>query len=264
MPSVPLITLTTDFGTRDPYVASMKGVIYTRCPEVQVVDLTHEIIPQSVVEGAMFLETAAPYFDRGTIHVGVVDPGVGSARLPIVLLAGGQYFIGPNNGLFTLVLRRCELEAVYAIENPGWQRSGPISATFHGRDIFAPAAAMLAAGHPIEAAGAPLENLESLHVPEPKQADDGTLQGTVIHIDRFGNCITNLNKAAIPRQCRVELPRIELVLDGVGTTYADVRPGETLALYGSTDLLEIATRDTAAAAIHGIAEGDHVLVRPVA
>lgn len=181
---IPLVTLTTDFGTRDPYVAAMKGVIATLCPPARIVDLSHELPAQDIHAAAFFLAGAVPYFPPETVHVIVVDPGVGTARLPLAVRAGGQYFVCPDNGLLTLVLRTLSLEAAYTIANPDFMRSN-ISATFHGRDIFAPAAASLAAGASIAEIGAPVEKLVPLDVPEPRIAG-GKVTGEIAHVDRFG------------------------------------------------------------------------------
>jgi len=146
----PLVTLTTDFGHRDPYVAAMKGVLHQRCPAVHIEDLSHDLAPQDLIEAALFVEAAMPYYPPGTFHIVVVDPGVGTARRPLALKADGQYFICPDNGLMTLYLQQHPLETAHVITNPAWMLP-EVSATFHGRDIFASAAAMLASGSSLEA-----------------------------------------------------------------------------------------------------------------
>lgn len=187
------ITLLTDFGLKDPYVGTMKGVILSIYPDVRIVDITHEVDPQDVREGAFIIEEYYRYFERGTIHVAVVDPTVGSDRRPIVFSKDGYFFVGPDNGLFTLLYSGDE--QVCAIENRRYMRK-QISPTFHGRDIFAPAAAYLASGIQPSLFG------NAVHDPV-RWADlypvieNNVLQGEVVRFDRFGNAITNITKAAI-------------------------------------------------------------------
>ena len=145
----PILTLTTDFGTRDAYVAAMKGVILRRCPDVRLVDVTHEVAPQEVLEAAFVLREAAPYYPAGTVHLAVVDPGVGTARRAVALRHGGHLFVGPDNGLFALLLDGACPDELVALDRPAFWRTSEPSATFHGRDVFAPVAAHLAAGRPL-------------------------------------------------------------------------------------------------------------------
>ncbi|MFA6245082.1 MAG: SAM-dependent chlorinase/fluorinase, partial [Candidatus Hydrogenedentales bacterium] len=189
----PVVTLLTDFGTKDAYVAAMKGVILTRCPEVTIVDLSHEITPQDIFEGALFLAEAAHYFAPGTIHCVVVDPGVGTSRLPIAASAGGQLFVAPDNGILSLFVRKHPLGEVRMITNKRFMLDR-ISATFHGRDIFAPAAAALASGVPVEEAGDRTTTMTMLDIPWAKRDEDNRVVGIVMHIDRFGNAITNIRR----------------------------------------------------------------------
>ena len=254
-----IVTLTTDFGWRDPYVAQLKGVLLDRCEDVRIHDLTHEIAPHDVLEGALFLASAVPTFPPGTVHLAVVDPGVGTARRAIAATFGGQHLLCPDNGLLTLLARRAPLEATRSIENPALRRE-PLSPTFHGRDLFAPAAAHLACAGTLDDLGPPLDQLVELPVPEPR-IEDRTAQGEVIHIDRFGNAITNLARSAIEerRWVRIATTRQRLPLL---RTYGDVAPGQALALVGSADLLELAVREGSAAATLGLSRGDRVVVEP--
>jgi hypothetical protein len=233
------ITLTTDFGTRDAYVASMKGVILSACPEARVVDLTHDIPPQDVFEGALFLAEAAPLYPEGTIHCVVVDPGVGTSRLPIVVSAGRQLFVLPDNGLLTLYAREHPIEEARIITNPAFMRK-TISATFHGRDMFAPAAAHLANGAAMEDAGDKLTTLTMLEVPPVRTNAEGVLEGTIMHVDRFGNSITNIHRSHLEGHGFSELRAGHQRFAELHESYGDVPPGRALVLFGSNDYLEIA------------------------
>jgi S-adenosylmethionine hydrolase len=247
MPPTPILTLTTDFGDQDPYVAAMKGVMLRECPQARIVDLSHSIAPQNIHEAALFLAGSAAYFPPHTIHVVVVDPGVGTARKPVAVAAGGQRFICPDNGVLTLFLREHPLEKAREIANPAFMREN-VSATFHGRDIFAPCAARLAAGQPWHEVGPPLDRLVQLDFPEATRSGAG-VTGEIIHIDRFGNCVTNIQQHLLRdcMDCRVEVGAI--VLDGLTDTYASTAVGDPLALIGSSGLLEIAINRGSAAAI---------------
>ncbi len=253
----PLITLTTDFGMRDPYVAAMKGVLASRCPGAAVVDLSHDIAPHDVLGGALFLAASLPYFPSGTVHVAVVDPGVGSDRPEIAARWQEQYLVMPDNGLATLLWRECPPDAVHTITTaspPGSE----VSPTFHGRDIFAPAAAALASGTPLEglgpAAAAPVE----LHFPHPRF--EGTrVHGAVVHIDHFGNATTNIPRSLLPAGA-VRVSAAGRDIGPVRRTYADVSPGEPLALIGSSGYLEIAVNQVSAAAQLGLERGTEVTV----
>ena len=254
-----LITLTTDFGTRDPYVAQMKGVLATLCREAPVLDLTHEIAAHDVLEGALFLVAAVPTFPPGTVHLAVVDPGVGSARRAIAAAVEGQYVVCPDNGLLTLLAREHLIEAVRELTNPALRRE-PVSATFHGRDIFAPAAAHLACGGAFEKLGAEVRDLATLELSAPQSRDDG-IHGEVIHVDRFGNAITNIPASLFD----VGAARRALVAGRallLSETYAAVEVGAALALIGSAGYLEIAAREASAAHLLGLGRGDAVIVEP--
>ena len=216
----------------------MKGIIHQSCAGVQVVDLTHDIAHGDILEGALFLADAAPYFPHGTIHCAVIDPGVGTDRVPIAVSAGGQAFVCPDNGLLTLILRDQALAEARAITNPRFMR-GSVSATFHGRDIFAPTAGMLARGLPLHAVGDPVDRLMMLDVPSPIKIAD-RIHGEVIHIDRFGNAVTNIPKAMVG-ETGITAALVEgHSVDGLCRTYGCVQQGEPLVLFGSTSHLEIA------------------------
>ena len=254
-----IVTLTTDFGTRDPYVAQLKGVLLARCEGVRVHDLTHEIAPQDVLEGALFLAAAVPTFPPGTVHLAVVDPGVGTARRALAASVSGQHVVCPDNGLLTLLARRADIEEVRSLENPSLRRE-PVSPTFHGRDLFAPAAAFLACGGALEELGPPVDAPVELPLPRPRIEGD-RLAGEVLHIDRFGNAISNLAssdvEAAAGRVIHVEAGGRQLPL---ARTYGDVAEGEALALIGSADLLEVAIRGGSAATALGLGRGSEVTI----
>ncbi len=253
-----VITLLSDFGLRDTYVAQMKGVILSLNPAARLIDITHEVAPGAVLEGALALESAAPWFPPGTVHLAVVDPGVGSARTALAAAAGGHFFVGPDNGLFSLVLAADPSPRLFRLreELVGAPKK---SATFHGRDLFAPAAALLALGRPLEELGEPLSECVRLSLPEPRPVPGG-LEGEVIHIDRFGNCVTNL------RPAHLEGRGVAGVAAGgwrgaLRRTYADVAEGECLALWGSSGRLEVACRGGSAAQRLGLSVGDAVSLR---
>jgi S-adenosylmethionine hydrolase len=264
-----LITLTSDFGTRDPYVAQLKAALLRRGPsDLRLVDLSHDLPAQNVREAALFVAAALPQFPAGTIHLAIVDPGVGSARRPLALRCGEQLCIGPDNGVFSLLFD-ARVEAVQ-IEP---ERIGvtQLSATFHGRDLFAPAAASLANGNTLAALGTPLDprtaELVRIALPEPAR-DAGAFVGEVIHIDRFGNLITNLRSAELDVLVREQAARaFALTLRGrssrVVSHYAEVPTGCLLGVLGSSDRLEIAVRDGNAAELTGAHLGDRVRLEVV-
>ena len=247
----PLVTLLTDFGTRDGYVAEMKGVILAHAPDANVVDVSHEVPPQDVDAGRLALARYWRRFPPGTVHLAVVDPGVGSARAAIAVASDERLLVGPDNGILSPALLAAGARAV-ALPIP--PRAAP---TFHGRDVFAPAAARLATGTPLDEIGAGLADDPVVRrTPEARRLPDGSIAGVVIAVDRFGNAVTNL----------VAFGGGTVVLDGrelpIGRVYADAAPGEPLALTGSNGLVEIAVRDGSAAAALGLGRGDRVVLRP--
>ena len=243
-----IITLLSDFGTQDAYVGSMKGVILSINPEAVLVDLSHEVDPQDVVAGALLLAEAAPFFPPATIHLAVVDPEVGTSRLGLAVKAHGQYWLGPDNGLLHPAVGQADdLEAV-ALENPVYFRPH-ISATFHGRDLFAPVAAQLSLGVPLAAFGPPCRGLLPLSVPQPLFAPD-TVEGEIINVDRFGNLVSNLPAQEVSEWLQGQRLRLRagpLTLERLSRTYGDVPAGHLLALAGSHGFLEIAVNQGSAA-----------------
>lgn len=256
------LTLTTDFGTQDAYVAAMKGVILKRCPEARLVDVTHEITPQDVMEAAFVLRQAVPFFPDETVHLVVVDPGVGTDRRPVALRAGGRFFVGPDNGLFSLVLDGDAPDELVALDAPQAWRAPDPSTTFHGRDIFAPVAAHLAAGRALTDVGSPLEALTTLRWALPITDEQG-IQGWTVHIDHFGNCITNIPHALFEKRRdgrAVKCFAGNATLRGVEPTYGAVAEGEPLLVFGSSGFLEVAVNGGNAAKLLGIQKGEPVNV----
>jgi S-adenosylmethionine hydrolase len=239
-----IITLTTDFGTRDSFVASMKGMILKTAPQSQIVDITHEIAPQDIWEAAFTLREAFNSFPKGTIHLAVVDPGVGSGRRPIIVVTESYYFVGPDNGLFSLIYQDSERLRVHHITAAHYFASST-SQTFHGRDIFAPIAGWLTKGIPSGNFGDEVTDFVKLNVPVPKRTDAG-LDGHVVHIDRFGNLITNITlkdlESFIPEGGQLG-PVTVLAggrqIAGLKKFYAEAKPGEPGALFNSNGHLEI-------------------------
>ncbi len=261
-----IITLTTDFGTRDCYVAAMKGVILGINPEVRIIDLTHEIGPQNVLEAAFFLKGSAMYFPEGTVHVVVVDPAVGTDRRALCVEADGHYYVAPDNGVVSLVATAERLVRAVAIDNERYLRP-TISATFHGRDVFAPAAAHLSLGVDMSELGPPVHEIVRLELPTPTATGDGAISAQVIHIDRFGNIITNVDMAAWNSLTRsgkgaeIQVRIHGLVLNRTCKAYSEVPQGSPLALWGSSDLLEISVNRGNAAERLGAKVGDLVTVQ---
>lgn len=240
-----VITLLTDFDTVDPFVGVMKGVIYQRCPQAHIVDLTHEIEPQNLRQAGYALADSWRYFPPGTFHVAVVDPGVGTDRAVIAAEVDGQTFIAPDNGLLTAVFEQCPPQVVRTVNN-GAIFLKPLSRTFHGRDIFAPTAAALAAGMNFADVGPIADEWVSLDLPTASVRDNGMVHGAVIHVDRFGNLITNITGTSLPLMPRFTVNGHGIV--GLARSYAGVAAGEPLAIIGSTGRVEIAVNGGSAAA----------------
>jgi S-adenosylmethionine hydrolase len=255
----PVVALLTDFGLDDPFVGIMKGVVLSRCPEATLIDLTHGILPQAVVEGAFWLERSVDWLPRGSIVVAVVDPGVGTARRPLVLEALGRIFVGPDNGLLSPLAARDPASAAYVIDSELLGLDVP-SRTFHGRDVFAPVAAELAACRLSPSGVGPrAEHFEAK--PLPRATAKGTVvTGKVVTVDRFGNLITCIERALLPTGPAVaEIGAARAV---VRTAYGEAAPGELVAVVNAFDVLEVAVRDGSAARSLGVGRGAEVVVRP--
>jgi S-adenosyl-L-methionine hydrolase (adenosine-forming) len=246
----PVVTLLTDFGTADGYVAEMKGVILTRVPDATLVDVTHDVPPQDVESARLALARYWRRFPTGTVHVVVVDPGVGSTRAALAVESDGRFVVGPDNGVLSPALL---MPGARVVTLPVPSDAAP---TFHGRDVFAPAAADLALGSTLDALGAPMLDPIIRRTPEPHRLADGSLAGQVITIDRFGNAITNL------LGLRAQSVEVNGTVLPLRRSYADVAEGEPVALVGSTGLIEIAVRDGSGAAAMGLQRGSVVVLRP--
>ncbi|MBM4329178.1 MAG: SAM-dependent chlorinase/fluorinase [Deltaproteobacteria bacterium] len=253
-----MITLTTDFGARDGYVAQMKGVIYTINPGVTVIDVTHDIQPFDIVEGALVLKGLARYYPEGTIHVAVVDPGVGGTRRGLALRCGERIYLGPDNGLFSLVLRAAGLWHAREIRNRDYMRPDP-HPTFHGRDVFAPVAAHLSAGAPFEVLGPEVADPVLLHFPEPIRTDRG-VNGEIVHVDRFGNLATNIDASMLDKPF-AHLRAGTVYIRRLSRYFGEVDEGRPLALINSFGYLEISVNRRNASEVLGIGRGDKVRLR---
>jgi S-adenosyl-L-methionine hydrolase (adenosine-forming) len=251
---VAIVTLLTDFGLADTYVGQMKGAILAVAPGATLVDLTHAVPPQAVIAGAFLLWSAVEPFPPGSIHLAVVDPGVGSSRRPIAVRSvRGDVLVGPDNGLLVPALDRLGgLTAAIELTDPAVWRPSP-SSTFHGRDVFGPVAGQLAAGVPLERLGSPVEQpARPFELPRPSGH-----HGQVVHVDTYGNLVTNLPGTGLPPRFHV---RVGDFVVPSASHYAAVEPGALLALVGSAGLLELSARDASAAAITGAVRGAPVLV----
>jgi S-adenosylmethionine hydrolase len=261
-----VITLLTDFGIRDGYPGVMKGVIWKIAPEVQIADISHAIRPQNIYHGALALKRTTRYFPPGTIHVAVVDPGVGTARRPIGLHLGEHYYIGPDNGLFTLVLEQADelhekIEIIHLDQPRYWLAE--ISHVFHGRDIFAPSAAHLAAGVLFSKLGTPIHDPVRLEISHPEPMAGGGLRGQVIEIDTFGNLATNLSDTDLQPMGEVRVKVGGRQIDGLVATFGDRPVGTLIALYGTSHDLIISVVNGDAAQTIDASIGDFVEVSPL-
>ncbi|WP_020404211.1 SAM hydrolase/SAM-dependent halogenase family protein [Gracilimonas tropica] len=255
-----IITLTTDFGTQDYYVSAMKAVMLGIAPDVRFVDVSHEIPPQDIMAGAWVIRNTAFLYPPGTVHLVVVDPGVGTSRNPIALKIKDQYFVGPDNGIFSLFFNEFKYEA-WKLNNPEfWQKA--VSNTFHGRDVFAPVSAHLSNGVSLKEIGEPIEDLVTYHWAVPIADKDG-LQGWVLHIDRFGNLVTNLTKDLIEDHLKKKSVKIYVgntMLNKIVNTFGDVEEGEPAAFIGSSGNLEIGINKGNAARMLSVDKGAQISI----
>lgn len=248
-----IITLTSDFGLHDPYVAMMKGAILSIHSQARIVDISHEIRAGSINQAASLIHETFTFFPKGTVHVAVVDPGVGTDRRLIGLEAGGHFFVGPDNGIFWPIIEGDEEAKTIHLTNRVYFRPR-ISPTFHGRDIFAPTAAHLSLGVDLEKMGPRIDSPQKLLYPQPKEKDD-TLYGEITRVDNFGNLITNIHRRDLNPFLESFRPVIEvgdLVIKKLSPIYADVDQGEPLALINSSDWLEIAVHQGRASQYIGL------------
>jgi len=258
------IALMTDFGLRDPFVGIMKGVILGINPSATIVDLCHDQKPGDVRAAAFALAMAFSYMPEGTIFAVVVDPGVGAQRRGLAVEIDGRIFVGPDNGILSWALKTRTVRRAVKLEKAEFFLP-EVGDTFHGRDVFAPVAAHLSKGAPLEAFGPAIEDITTFPVPEVVLSDQ-SLQGEVVYIDRFGNLLTNITRRELESwrskldgdSLRIHLGSVEI--QGISRTYGDVPPGHAVAVFGSAGVLEIAVNGDSAAEVLGASMGSHVLV----
>jgi S-adenosylmethionine hydrolase len=260
----PIITLTTDFGLNDHFVGAMKGVILDIVPEAEIVDICHAVQAFDVLDGALAIAQAYSYFPNGTVHLVVVDPGVGTARRPILLSTGRYYFVAPDNGVLSLIYSSAERVQVRHIDAEHYYRQ-PVSHTFHARDIFAPVTAYLAKGVEPAKFGEEIADFVRFNAPKPKPVDAQTFRGVVLRVDRFGNVVTNFTPKDVPALFQENPPPFKIRLGkseitAVHKNYAEGTPNEVFGILGSMGYLEIAANRGAAAQIVGAGKGSEVNV----
>ena len=250
-----VITLLTDFGTADPYVGATRGAALAVNPQVRLVDLSHDVAPHDVAEGGYILAGAFRYFPPATVHVAIVDPGVGSERRILAADFEGHVLLAPDNGLLSVVFRGAEPSRLISVTNAAYFHH-PVSLTFHGRDILAPVAAHLTLGVPLDEMGPPVEDYARVAVAMPS-VEEGAIEGVVVHVDRFGNLVTNILREdieALSALCSEDL-HVRVAgqhIGGIYRTYAEVGVGELLAVIGSGDFLEISANTGSAADALGV------------
>ncbi|NIN72940.1 MAG: hypothetical protein GTO46_13640 [Gemmatimonadetes bacterium] len=252
-----VVTLLSDFGTADGFAAAMKGVILGIAPDARLVDATHDIAPGDVEAAAWALSQYWALYAPGTVHLAIVDPGVGSARRAIAVAADDRYVVAPDNGLVTRVMQAAASWRCVEVTEPTVIRPQP-SSTFHGRDVFAPAAAHLASGLALERLGPPVEELCLLSIDPPLRGED-EIEGRVVHVDRFGNLITDIPGEWVDSSWLFEVNGREL--GNLRRTYSDVGVGEAAVVIGSAGTVEVSAREDSAAEKYGAARGDPVRAR---
>ncbi|MBI4460977.1 MAG: SAM-dependent chlorinase/fluorinase [Acidobacteria bacterium] len=257
-----IVTLTTDFGSSDHYVGAMKGVILNINPEAEVVDICHDLRPYDVLEGAFAIAQAYRYFPPRTIHLVVVDPGVGTARRPILAAIDKYYFVAPDNGVLSLVFDQEENALVRHITSSHYYLE-PVSQTFHGRDVFAPIAGWLSRQVEPDKFGEAITDFVRFHVPPPKRVNERLLKGMILRVDRFGTLVTNLTPGDLPQLFAENPPDFKIVIGKteitrIKTGYAQGAPGEVFAILGSSGYLEISSNRASAAATLSVNKGAEV------
>lgn len=263
MPHRPIVTLTTDFGTNDYFVGAVKGVILDIVPEAAIVDISHAIQAFDVLDGALTISQAYSYFPNGTVHMIVVDPGVGTTRRPIIASSDGYHFVAPDNGVLSMIYAREERMAVRHVTSEHYFRQ-PVSNTFHGRDIFAPVAAYLAKMVDSHKFGDEIQDYVRFAAPKPKPAGDNRLRAVVLKVDRFGNLITNITPEDAPAlfagKTAFKIVVGNKEISELRNAYAEGAPGEVFGILGSMGYLEIVANRAAAAQITGAGKGSEVNV----
>jgi len=258
----PIITLTTDFGTNDHFVGTMKGVILNIVPEAAIVDISHAVQAFDVLDGALTISQAYSYFPTGTVHLVVVDPGVGTARRPIIASSDGYHFVAPDNGVLSLVYAREERIHVRHITSEHYFLQ-PVSNTFHARDVFAPVAAYLAKQVDSHKFGDEIEDFVKFSAPKPKAVNENQMRGVVLKVDRFGNLITNISPQDAPKLFSDQPGAFKIVvgkreITEIRKTYSEGAPGEVFGILGSMGFLEIAANRGAAAQVLAVGKGTEV------
>ena len=264
MPHRPIITLTTDFGTNDHFVGAVKGVILDIVPEAAIVDVTHAIQAYDVLDGAIAISQTYSYFPTGTVHMVVVDPGVGTTRRPIIASSDGYHFVAPDNGVLSMVYAKEERIHVRHVTSEHYFHQ-PVSSTFHGRDVFAPVAAYLAKMVDSHKFGDEIEDYVKFAAPRPKSAGDNRLRAVVLKVDRFGNLITNLTPQDAPSLFGANPAPFKVVVGSkeitdIRAAYAEGAPGEVFGILGSMGYLEIVANRAAAAQLTGAGKGSEVSI----
>jgi S-adenosyl-L-methionine hydrolase (adenosine-forming) len=263
LPHRPIITLTTDFGTNDHFVGAMKGVILEITPETEIVDISHAVQAFDVLDGAIAISQAYSYFPTGTVHVVVVDPGVGTARRPIIASSDGYHFVAPDNGVLSMVYAREERIHVRHITSEHYFRQ-PVSNTFHARDVFGPVAAYLAKQVDSHKFGDEIEDFVKFAAPRPKAAGENRMRAVVLKVDRFGNLVTNVTPDDVPAlfsgKSKFKITVGSKDVSEIHSAYAEGAPGEVFGILGSMGYLEIVANRAAAAQITGASKGSEVAI----
>jgi S-adenosylmethionine hydrolase len=259
-----IITLTTDFGLNDHFVGTVKGVILNIFPEVEIVDICHSVQAFDVLDGALTIAQSYSYFPSGTVHMVVVDPGVGTARRPLLVTGDKHHFVAPDNGVLSMVYGREERLHIRHVTAEHYSLQ-PVSNTFHARDIFAPVAAWLAKGVDPEKFGEEITDFVRFNSPKPKSVDGGSLRGVVLKVDRFGNLVTNITPQDAPMLFGVDPVPFKISvgkheITEIHPNYSEGSPGEVFAILGSMGYLEIASGRGSAAKIIGTGKGTEVMV----
>ncbi len=260
-----IVTLTTDFGLNDHLVGAMKGVILEIAPEAQIIDISHAVQPFDILDGALTISQAYSYFPSGTVHMVIVDPGVGTARRPVILNSDRHLFVAPDNGVLSLIYDREERISVRHVTAEHYFLQ-PRSNTFHGRDIFSPVAAYLAKGVEPDRFGDEIADYVRFSAPRPKPVDERTLQGVVLKVDRFGNLVTNITPQDAPQLFSAAPPAFKIVIGAKAqatrmcSNYAEGAPGEVFGILGSMGFLEVATNRGSAYQMLGAGKGSEVNV----
>jgi S-adenosylmethionine hydrolase len=260
----PIITLTTDFGLTDHFVGTIKGVILSISPEIEIVDISHSVQAFDVLDGALTIAQAYSYFPSGTVHLVVVDPGVGTARRPILVSSDRHHFVAPDNGVLSMVYAREERLHTRHVTAEHYSLQ-PISNTFHARDIFAPVAAWLAKGVDSEKFGDEITDFVRFNPPKPKSVNGNTLRGVILKVDRFGNLVTNITPKDAPMLFGAEPAPFKIVLGkneitSILSNYSEGSPGEVFGILGSMGYLEISANRGSAAKIVGSGKGSEVVI----